>query len=170
MSRLNLCGSLKTHIWTNCEPISRDIPRKDGNVTFTTVPSRPLSDILSGRYCRFSMFKCLILKIPTYRLFCGRSSQKVTFIEKPQLKKSVVNIFNIDVLCTIHTWSNKARSIVVNRQGNLWKEGHLNLCLQSIKFFLKHFLPLKPISSLKMYYPLMSTLHFRHYCFFGFSF
>ena len=126
-------------IWTNCEPISRDIPRKDGNVTFTTVPSRPLSDQLSGRYCRFSMFKCLILKIPTYRLFCGRSSQKVTFIEKPQLKKSVVKMFNIDVLCTIHTWSNKARSIVVNRQGNLWKEGHLELMLTVHKNFFETF-------------------------------
>ena len=64
--------------------ISSDPPCKNGNARFTIVPLKPLSDQKCGRYCRFWLEKCIILRVSPM-LFIRKTAQ-VTFAKNPQMK------------------------------------------------------------------------------------
>ena len=71
--------------------ISSDSTCKNGNVRFTSVPLKLLSDQYCGRYCRFSGFRSI--KLCSY-IFLGRK----TTIENKQFSKLSTLIFNTHLI------------------------------------------------------------------------
>ena len=63
---------------------------KDGNTRFTTVPLKPLSDQICGRYCRFSSFK-VFNSVHSFPV-------PINLYKNPKLKKPGFKIINSDIL------------------------------------------------------------------------
>ena len=70
--------------------ISSDTLCKDGNARFTTIPLKPLSDQICGRYCRFSSFK-VFNSVHSFPV-------PINLYKNPKLKKPGFKIINSDIL------------------------------------------------------------------------